>query len=130
MDPVSIFMVAASILDFIVQVVAIVFIAWVAVEVCKEVGSYLRKKRREIGILYKRSAIEELIKAAEDEEVKRNLRCIRERHMGLFVPLDANDDAVQTDVCSMKAKNYGRDDMADMAVVADDDSMSPLTNEC
>lgn len=130
MDPISIFLVVGSVLNFIIQVAAIVFVAWIALEVCKAVGSYLREKKREIGILYKRRAIDALIKATEDEDVKRNLRCIREHHMGLFVPLDANDDAVQADVCSMKAKNYGRDDIADMAVVADDDSMSPLMNEC
>ena len=127
MDPVTLITVGGMILKFLLDFAAIMLIAWIALEVCKEVSSYLREKRREVGVMYKHRAIEELIDAAKDEEVKQDLRCIREKHMGLFIPLDANDNAVEDDVCSAKVSDFSRDDMADKMVFADDESMSPLT---
>lgn len=127
MDPVTLIAFGSVVLKFLLDFAAIMLIAWLALEVCKEVCSYLREKRREVGVLYKRRAIEDLINAAKDEEVKQDLRCIREKHMGLFIPLDANDNAVEADVCSVKARDFARDDMADKMVIADDESMSPLT---
>lgn len=127
MDPVSIALVAGAIVKFLVDFAAIMLIAWIALEVCKAACAYLREKKHEIGVLYKRRAIDELIDAARDEEVRRDLRSIREKHMGLFVPLDVNDDAVETDVCSMKARDCSRDDVADKVIIADDESMSSLT---
>ena len=126
MDPVTLITVGSVIFKFLVDFAAIMLIAWLALEVCKAVAGYLKEKNREVGVLYKRQAIEDLINAAKDEEIKRDLRRIRERHMGLFVPLDVNNDAVEADVCSLKARDFVRDDMGDKVVIADDESMCPV----
>jgi len=126
MDPVTLIAVGSAIFKFLVDFAAIMLIAWLAQEVCKAFAGYLKKKNREVGVLYKRQAIEELINAAKDEEVRSDLRRIRERHMGLFIPLDVNNDAVEADICSAKARYFGRDDMGDKVVIGDDESMCPV----
>ena len=109
-------------LVFIMKIAAIMLAAWIFAELCEAVGSYLRKTRHEIGLMYKRQAIDELIRAANDKDVKYELRRIQERHQGLVIPLDSDDNAVQDDIRIVSARECSRDSVSDKVVIADDNS--------
>ena len=127
MDPATIALAFTAIVKIIFTYAMVLLAVWLVVELCKWVGEYLRSIRREIAVVYKRQALDDLIALASDAEAKHELRLIQERHQGLIVPMDADDMPVNSQIRVVGAKNLSRsDEVGDLSVVGDDDSYSPV----
>jgi len=127
MDPLTIGMFVVGIAKMLAAYAIIFLAVWLVVELCRVVGEYLRNIRREIAVVYKRQALDDLIALASDAEAKRELNRIKEKHQGLIVPMDDNDMPVNSQIRVVGAKSLsGTDDVVDFSVVGDDDSYSPI----
>jgi len=127
MDPLTIAVAFTTIVNVLAGYAIIFLAVWLVAELCRMVGEYLRDIRREIAVVYKRQALDELIALASDAEAKRELRRIKERHEGLIVPMDEDDVPVNSQIRVVGAKNLSRsDEVVDFCVVGDDDSYSPI----
>lgn len=127
MDPLTIGMFVVGIAKMLAAYAIIFLAVWLVVELCRVVGEYLRTIRRELAVVYKRQALDDLIALASDAEAKRELNRIKAKHQGLIVPMDDNDMPVNSQIRVVGAKSLsGTDEVVDFSVVGDDDSYSPI----
>ena len=127
MDPLTIGMCFVGIVKLLAAYAIIFLAVWLVVELCRVVGEYLRTIRRELAVVYKRRALDDLIALASDAEAKRELNRIKAKHQGLIVPRDDNDMPVNSQIRVVGAKSLsGTDEVVDFSVVGDDDSYSPI----
>lgn len=127
MDPLTIGMCFVGIVKLLAAYAIIFLAVWLVVELCRVVGEYLRTIRRELAVVYKRRALDDLIALASDAEAKRELNRIKAKHQGLIVPMDDNDMPVNSQIRVVGAKSLsGTDEVVDFSVVGDDDSYSPI----
>lgn len=127
MDPATIALAFTAIFKMILTYAVILLAVWLVAELCKMVGQYLRSIRRELAVVYKRQALDDLIALAADAEAKRELQRIKERHEGLIVPMDEYDMPVNSQIRVVGAQNLsGKDAVDDLSAVGDDESYSPI----
>lgn len=113
-------------LSRLVSAVILAITAWLMVEVASKVANYLREKRLEFAHLYKGKALQELIKNADDPEVKAELRRIKKAHDGLLVPLRDDENPDYDSICVVSPDDKTYDSAYDHSLIADDESYAEL----
>ena len=73
MDPLTIGMFVVGIAKMLAAYAIIFLAVWLVVELCRVVGEYLRNIGREIAVVYKRQALDDLIALASSVLVRHTL---------------------------------------------------------